>query len=280
MRTVATATLVTRPPFDTLFTIDPDVRGEILIDMRARGFDPSKPIDAWDDGGALVVIDGHTRLGVARELGMAVVPVSAMPYADLMAALTHAIHNQRARRNISKFDLVNAIETVDRANRQPIGTNQHTRREEGSRDPSSSTSSADETAAIVGTSRATVVRARQIYDDEEAKKEVESGASIAAAAKGARARKRAAAPPTEPKSKGRVGDEPWYKAQLAGLGAEVSLIVAMREIAAELETLRADGVSPALMMSDRRVSSAWNKALKQVNAVATVIRGAMRDGTC
>ncbi len=141
---------------------------------------------------ATVVIDGHTRLSVARELGLGVVPVSAVPYADLAAALKQAVHNQKGRRNATGAQLIHVIEVVDRVLRQPKGgnnlngSNQYARGVEASRDASTPTpnKSAAETATIVGTSRSMVERARQIYDDEEAKKEVESGASIYTAAKG------------------------------------------------------------------------------------------------
>ena len=83
---------------------------------------------------------------------------------------------------------------------------------------------------------------------------------------------------TEKQPDGKVWDEPWYKAQLAGLGVEVSLIAARREIERELVTLATEGVDAADFMGSRKVSPGWNKAVKEANTIAALIRRTMRGG--
>jgi ParB-like chromosome segregation protein Spo0J len=152
-------------------------------------------LDVWrEPDGVLTVVDGHTRLSVAKELGIEEVPVEVYGFPDELAALEHALHKQRDRRNLSGYALVRVIRLVDEEYRKPrggIGANQYTVDADRSRDRSASHSqgSAVETARIVGTSPATVVRARAVYDDPQAVEEVESGVSIHVAADRAGERK-------------------------------------------------------------------------------------------
>jgi hypothetical protein len=80
--------------------------------------------------------------------------------ADEDAAIRYAIPDQRDRRNLTNADLMRFIEAVDR--RKTAG-----RPEKLASTEANFEKSAEQTARIVGTSRATVERARAIIDHAE-----------------------------------------------------------------------------------------------------------------
>lgn len=170
--------LVTRSPFEGLFPVDLNMLETIAESMRATGYDDAFPILVWEG----TVIDGHTRLLAALDVGIRDVPTMEKRFEDEDAALAYAIHAQRDRRNLTTADIVRCVKAVDKrkAGRGPA---QNT----GSRDPANSDPdrSADTTAAIVGVSSATVKRIRTVEDHgtPEVKRAMETGKiSIKAAA--------------------------------------------------------------------------------------------------
>jgi ParB-like chromosome segregation protein Spo0J len=163
------AEIKVQSPFKDLFAIDEQVLNAIAENIRFKGFDVSQPIVVWE--GRNVVVDGHTRLAACRVAGIGNVPACVKQFADEKAALAYAIHNQRNRRNLTETELLRCIEAVDK------------RREAGrpSKELASSDAnlakgkSAKKTAEIVGTSQATVERARNVLSDPEAKQAVMAG---------------------------------------------------------------------------------------------------------
>lgn len=279
-RTTAIGAVITRPPFATLFEIDAEVCEAIAHDMKAHGFDPSTPIQVWHDQSGLVVVDGHTRLSAAHRVGLGEVTVYEHVFDSELAALEFAIHQQRDRRNITPLELLNAIKAVDETRRKArggTGANRYTKSTEGSRDPS--VKSREQTALIVGTSPATVQRARTIFDDPTgtALEEVKRGVSISRAATQAMKRKKPAKPTNGRLPMQRHDDEDWFRAKEAGTAVEVAMIVATRDVRAAVDKLAATGVHLREHMGDRRVSAGWNKAIKEGNALIALIRGVTRD---
>ena len=61
-----------------------------------------------------MVVDGHTRLQAAMDLGLEEVPVHKKSFPDEDAALEYAIHNQRHRRNLTEAEILRCIEAVDK----------------------------------------------------------------------------------------------------------------------------------------------------------------------
>jgi hypothetical protein len=98
-------------PYSSLFRIDFDTLSAIQKRMEKKGFDPSRPIDVWV--GRNIVIDGHTRLKAAQNLGIESVPVTERYFKDGVAALDYAIRNQRERRNLTDADILHLVEKVD-----------------------------------------------------------------------------------------------------------------------------------------------------------------------
>jgi ParB family chromosome partitioning protein len=64
--------------------------------------------------GKNIVIDGHTRLIAAKNIGMNDIPVALTDFKDEEEALEYAIHNQRDRRNMSDADLLSRITTISK----------------------------------------------------------------------------------------------------------------------------------------------------------------------
>lgn len=104
-------------PYKSLFLIHPDVLSDIKKDMKERGFDKNEPITIWvdrknDDNN--IVIDGHTRLKAAEELGIKVVWVEERNFKDDEAALRYAIKKQKHRRNLNEGDILHFVKTFDK----------------------------------------------------------------------------------------------------------------------------------------------------------------------
>lgn len=165
----------TRAPFNALFSISSGVLGAIKEHMEAHGYDESHPIVLWDEAG--VVVDGHTRLEAARQVGIEDVAVHCQSFADEGAALTYAIHNQRHRRNLTEAEILKCIEAVD-ARRDRGGDR---RSEEAKSKPpiggieKNKSPSAQDTAHIVGVSTRKVERARGVLAEPRAAAAVMAG---------------------------------------------------------------------------------------------------------
>ncbi|MGQ9628668.1 MAG: hypothetical protein ACUVV0_17410 [Anaerolineae bacterium] len=116
--------------------------------MAEWGYDQSQPILVWDEGRA--VIDGHTRLKAAQEVGIDDVPVYYKSFATEDEALAYAIHLQRNRRNLTDAEIIRCIEALDR--RKQAG---RPSKKLASNDANfKKGKSAQETAKVVGVSRA------------------------------------------------------------------------------------------------------------------------------
>lgn len=159
--------LVTRPPFSTLFPIDPRVLAAIKEDMETNGYDLSKPIDIWT--GDNVVLDGHTRLQAATQAGVQDVPTHVHTFDDEDAALEYTIHNQRDRRNMTDADIIRCVMALDRRKMERGGGDRRSAGSIVSKAPTGafdnqSAKSAEATARIIGASPRTVERTRTVLD--------------------------------------------------------------------------------------------------------------------
>jgi len=176
----------TRAPFNALFSINPGVLGAIKEHMESRGYDESQPIVLWDEEG--VVVDGHTRLEAARQVGIEDVTVHHQSFADEGAALAYAIHNQRNRRNLTEAEILRCIEAVDKLKERGGDRKSEEVKSMGPSEPIER--SAAKTAKITGTSESKVKRVRAVLSDPEVAEEVKAGKiSINQGAKKARAKK-------------------------------------------------------------------------------------------
>lgn len=143
--------------------------------MEKEGYDDSQPIITWNR----VVIDGHTRLLVATELGYETVPVFEHEFESEDEALKYAIHNQRNRRNLTEAELLRCIEVVDERMGRGENLKEYPRNEQGHiikpQNIRSNILGHTQTASTVGISPSKVQQARKVLDDPVRMEEVKSG---------------------------------------------------------------------------------------------------------
>lgn len=105
--------LETRKLFSTLLPIQKGILDKITARMRNSGFQNLHPICVWRTDKP-VVLDGHTRLQAARQLGIKEVPVVQMDFDDEYAAMEFALAQQVERRNLSLRKMMDYIEVADK----------------------------------------------------------------------------------------------------------------------------------------------------------------------
>jgi hypothetical protein len=142
-------------PFSALFPANAATANAISASMARDGFDPAFPIIAWNG----VVVDGNTRLAAAKKAKLREVYYIDHQFDDEDAAVAYAIACQRNRRNLTDADILRCVTELDK--RKKTGP----KPEDSSATPvaKQGRSSAD-TAAIIGTNRGKVEKARAIHD--------------------------------------------------------------------------------------------------------------------
>jgi ParB family chromosome partitioning protein len=187
-------------PFASLFDIRGDTLEAIKADMKANGFDPSKPVNVWrKPDGTRILIDGYTRVQAAEAIGLLSITVYEKTFKDEAEALAYAIHTQKDRRNLSDAELLRLIERLDKPikgfkgargpdEEKPIETASApiASREAIGGKPRKT---AEKTAEALGVSRSTIERARVVLKDPKKRAAVLEGKqSIAKAAQDAKAK--------------------------------------------------------------------------------------------
>jgi ParB-like chromosome segregation protein Spo0J len=162
-------TISTEEPFSTLFPMNPKTLEAVTTHMKQHGFDASQPIIVRRKrrSGATMVVDGQTRLRAAQSSGLTKVPAVVMSFKDEETALRYAIHNQRDRRNLTDADLFRCIEAVDKTKQR--GGDRKSKESKASSEAVDKGKSSEETAKVVGTSRAKVERARKVIKKADPK---------------------------------------------------------------------------------------------------------------
>ena len=112
-----TSKVKTAEPFKSLFSICDDVYDEVKEKMKVKGFKSSEPILLWKE--EQVVIDGHTRLAVAKELSIKDVPTIEESFSSEDDALEEAWAVNKFRRHISMADKFHFFRLVDK--REQLG---------------------------------------------------------------------------------------------------------------------------------------------------------------
>lgn len=91
----------------SLYEIDKGISGNIKKDMEKNGFRKSHPLIVWKRNSSdYVLVDGHTRLQVAKELKIKNVPAEMVTLSSMEEAVRHGHKEQNHRRNLSNADLV------------------------------------------------------------------------------------------------------------------------------------------------------------------------------
>ncbi len=197
---VPVASLTVRAPFRNLW--EPEDAGSakvsaIIEDMRARGFDPAFPIVVWRHRYGheyeTTVIDGHTRLAAAKQIGRDQVPVVFREFYSHGQAINYAVHCQRDRRSLTPAAILRCVKAMDKPKRGRPSKNAAAA---GISQPQTTA----QTAAALGVSEDTVQRARVIteHGSQEIQQAVKQGELSIAAAHKAVQEERRAATATEP----------------------------------------------------------------------------------
>lgn len=117
-----------REPFKSLFPKQPSVVSAIREHMSQFGYDMAHPLilgaGPWTS--EPVLIDGHTRLMIADELGVTYVPDIEKYFETEDDAIEYAIHNQRNRRNLTTAEIVNCVAILDERKKPEFRGNQYT----------------------------------------------------------------------------------------------------------------------------------------------------------
>jgi len=161
----------TAAPFCELFPVSETLKTEIAEDMKKNGFDASKPLVIWQ--GKNLLIDGHTRLLAAKEVGIQEVTVNERDFADEDEAVEYAIRCQKNRRNLEDKDIFQCIAVLDKRNDKNANLRQNLTDATGV----ASVRSSDETAKTLGIGRGKVEKARTILEkaSDEVKEAIRTG---------------------------------------------------------------------------------------------------------
>ena len=159
----------TASPFKDLFPVKQSDLERVMASMKAKGYDKAHPIILWE-GHNQIVVDGHTRLAAAQKLLFARIPVILKKFKDEAEALEYAIESQVNRRNLTDAELLNCLTELDKRKKTGPAKGLASREAKPGK-------SAEETAAILGVSRAKVERLRTVSDhgSDEIKDAVKAG---------------------------------------------------------------------------------------------------------
>jgi len=153
-------------PFMDLFSVKEEILDGIIENMKLNGDDRSKPLDIWAERG--VVLDGHTRLAAAQQVGILTVPIHKHSFENQADALLYALYNQRNRRNWTDAEKQKAIGLIDEL--RPRG-----RKKKAPSGANSQGKSAVVTARKIGVSTRTVERARAVAKSPRHRRAVQTG---------------------------------------------------------------------------------------------------------
>ena len=159
----------TASPFKDLFPVKQNDLERVMASMKAKGYDNGHPIILWE-GHDLTVVDGHTRLAAAQKLLFARIPVILKKFKDEAEALEYAIESQVNRRNLTDAELLNCLTELDKRKKTGPAKSLASREAKLGK-------SAEQTAALLGVSRAKVERLRTVSDHatDEIKDAVKDG---------------------------------------------------------------------------------------------------------
>jgi len=180
--TIPISEIEIKEPFKSLFSINSNTLSSITASMEVNGFDPAHPVILWGN----IMIDGHTRLAAASDVGITDIPFERKSFNNEKEALEYAIHNQRDRRNISDSEMLICIEVLDSKMTKAMAGKKGGK----SNGKEKNTPTHERTAKILGIGNSKVSDARIVLNEPSAKSEVLSGhKSISMAAKEIRSRK-------------------------------------------------------------------------------------------
>ncbi|MDR1909502.1 MAG: hypothetical protein LBQ35_06270 [Spirochaetaceae bacterium] len=155
---VRVADVVIEPEIARIFKIENKTFLEIKEKIEKFGYDKSQPVVIWK--GRNILVDGHTRLAAAKELGLDEIPAAEMEFADMEEAMLYTFERQVLRRNLTSSEILQAAQMIH-GRKKKDGTGR----------------AAEQLAERIGVSPSTIYQARKILLEapEEELKAVQSG---------------------------------------------------------------------------------------------------------
>ena len=259
-------------PFASLFDIRDETLEAIKADMKAQGFDPSKPVNVWRTAeGKRILIDGYTRVRAAEELGLLSITAYEKTFKDEAEALAYAIHTQKDRRNLTGAEILRLVEYIDKPIKGFKGSSPLAQSATNGEKP---IKTAQITAEAVGTSTRTVEAVRTILADPEEAAAVRSGAkSINQAAKDARGK---SSKPSAPRA---VKPATRSLADMKTLRATIDRQIKQLEKQINTESARASAATKATGKQSRDYLTGHVEGLTEALALARRLYEQAKEGT-
>lgn len=142
--------VVVDPEISQVFVYQDKIFEEITRSISTDGYDKSQPIVVWKN----IVLDGHTRLAAAKAAGLEEIPVVDKEFEDKEDAILYTFERQVIRRNLTSSEILIATQMI-------CGRDGHKKHDGKGR-------TADILAERLGTSRATVSRAKKVLEEAPA----------------------------------------------------------------------------------------------------------------
>jgi protein gp37 len=178
------AQIKTASPFEDFYPINKLTLDHIISDMQENGYDQTEPVIIWKE--KKILVDGHTRLAGAEEVGIDDIPIVEISFKSEIEALEYAAKkNSNRRHNINAWRF-RAFRILDEKN--PQGGD-HKKQNANLRFEKSSS---ERTAKLIGVGTRTVEKMRTILDygtDEDIEDVENNEMSIDAAYKSAQEEK-------------------------------------------------------------------------------------------
>ena len=149
------ADIVIDPVISKVFTIREKTLEDIAQKIRENGYDKSQPLVIWK--GKNILLDGHTRLEAAKELGFEEVPVTELEFESMEDALLYTFERQALRRNLSAAEILGAAQLLEQRKARRDGKGR----------------AAEQVGKHLGVSAATMYQAKKILADAP-EKEIEA----------------------------------------------------------------------------------------------------------
>jgi ParB-like chromosome segregation protein Spo0J len=109
MNEISTKIITVDPDFASIWgNLEGDAFEGLKTEIEADGI--RDPLVIWHPDERYILIDGHNRLMIAKEIGRSVVPVSYKVFGDKAEAAEWIVNHQSSRRNISEWQKYKAVE--------------------------------------------------------------------------------------------------------------------------------------------------------------------------
>lgn len=150
------------PEFQKLFNINESLLERISESMKENGFDNSQPVHIWFFEDHKWLVDGFTRYNAAVKAKLKTIPYFEHKFETFEECYRYVLSLQVNRRNLEPSELLRNVEKL-------MGSD-YIQNLPGKK--------SENIAEMLGTSKATVIKAIAVSKDEEASAKVDAGMSV------------------------------------------------------------------------------------------------------